>query len=130
MADGIRGARSRSLDNLDQHTHVSNSVQNAFGLSESKLNKRYLSGGGGGGGEDGGDNLESISQRGGRWDDVGLSVKTALNDRYFSQPDLPGIDTTSVVFSPHIIESLDVNGSRLMFDSSASIPNFFKCIFS
>ena len=94
------------MDNLDQHTHVSNSVQNAFGLSESKLNKRYLSGGGGGGGEDGGDNLESISQRGGRWDDVGLSVKTPLNDRYFSQPDLPGIDTTSVVFSPHIIESL------------------------
>ena len=102
------------MDNLDQHTHVSNSVQNAFGLSESKLNKRYLSGGGGGG-EDGGDNLESISQRGGRWDDVGLSVKTPLNDRYFSQPDLPGMNTTSVVFSPQIIESLgrEINGIRL-----------------
>ena len=47
------------------------------------------------------ENLESISQRGGtrgrgdKWrihgeDNLGLSNKTPLNDRYFSQPDLIG----------------------------------------
>ena len=50
------------------------------------------------------ENLESISQRGGtrgrggeKWrsnrdESLGLSNKTALNDRYFSQPDLIGGD--------------------------------------
>ena len=48
------------------------------------------------------ENLESISQRGGTQggrrsggggdDSFGLSSKTPLNDRYFSQPDLIGAD--------------------------------------
>ena len=88
---GAGGARSRSLDNLIENPSGGN---NFFGLSESKLNRRYLADNGGVGGDPDQDNLESISQRGGRWEDVGLSVKTPLNDRYFSQPDLGDADAT------------------------------------
>ena len=86
------GNKSRSLDNLLGQ-------DNAFGLSESRLNQRYRGGGDGGGGgqtelspED--LEMESISQRGGRrerWDDVGLEQQRGRSkgsDRYFSQPDL------------------------------------------
>ena len=78
---------SKSLDNLLPGD------QNLFGLSESRLNQRYLSQGPGqffaGGGDDESIHMESISQRGGKtdWGEMGLS-NTPLNDRYFSQPDL------------------------------------------
>jgi myosin-15 len=100
--DSRSAARSKSLDNLVD------GQGNFFGLSESKLNKRYLNGGTNGGGAfmsheeaDMNENLDSISQRGGtrgrgeKWrssrdETLGLSNKTPLNDRYFSQPDLIG----------------------------------------
>ena len=93
-AEGKDSNKSKSLDNLLGQ-------DNAFGLSESRLNQRYRGGGGGGGGqtelspED--LEMESISQRGGRrerWDDVGLDQqqqqrgRSKGSDRYFSQPDL------------------------------------------
>ena len=54
-----QASRSKSLDNL----------ANQFGLSGSKLNKRYQ--------------IDVPQEQ-----DLGLSTKSPLNDRYFSQPDL------------------------------------------
>ena len=58
-----QASRSKSLDNL----------ANQFGLSGSKLNKRY--------------HMEVPNQEGDE-ELGGLSTKSPLNDRYFSQPDL------------------------------------------
>lgn len=58
-----QASRSKSLDNL---------FANQFGLSGSKLNQRYHH------------QQEPKSPP----NDLGLSTKTSLNDRYFSQPDL------------------------------------------
>merc|ERR550534_2520757 len=80
-----------SLDNLLPNEN------NLFGLSESRLNQRYLSQGnhffGRDQDDDGSIHMESISQRGGKenWDDIGLS-NNPLNDRYFSQPDLDRVN--------------------------------------
>ena len=60
-----QAARSKSLDNL----------ANQFGLSGSKLNQRYH-------------HVQEPEDP--KWAELGLSTKTSLNDRYFSQPDLLG----------------------------------------
>ena len=52
-------------------------LANQFGLSGSKLNKRYQQ-----------QNGSQDQEENGKWEDLGLSTKTSLNDRYFSQPDL------------------------------------------
>ena len=72
----VQAARSKSLDNLGP--------PNNFGLSGSKLNRRYRHIPGAGPGAD----PEMYDPEHGKWEDLGLSTKTPMNDRYFSQPDL------------------------------------------
>lgn len=73
-----QAARSKSLDNLASQ----------FGLSSSKLNKRYH--------QDGTEQDEQDP----KWSELGLSTKTSLNDRYFSQPDLLGNRRLSNMLRP------------------------------
>ena len=71
-------SRSKSLDNLT----------NPFGLSGSKLNRRYR------GPEDLKDDETKDESK---WTELGLSTKSTLNDRYFSQPDLLGKSKVGLV---------------------------------
>ena len=106
-------SRSKSLDNLT----------NPFGLSGSKLNRRYR------GAETGvnDDDNEGVSKEDSRWTELGLSTKSTLNDRYFSQPDLLGAGKSKLMLlEAEATEKLDQELELEMGKHRHGHPRFVK----
>jgi len=107
---GAAASRSKSLDNL---THP-------FGLSDSKLNQRYQRP----------SQPEALSKDSSSspWvNALGLSTKTSLNDRYFSQPDLLG-NKPGLLSEATAIDTLDQDLDQLDMGMKArhGHPRFVK----